>query len=394
MVTVSTADAALKNYYLEVLANHLNTKINPLYAKIGQTTADVWGKNIIKLVPLGVNGGVGAGSESGTLPGASGNTYVKFTTTLKNLYGTIELSDKVIRASENDTGAFINLLNGEMEGLLAASKFNFGRMLYGDGSGKLANLVDYTGNTDRAYLKVDSVKNLIEGMVIDVLQTSNNSVALSARKIVEVDRTNKVIKIDGTTPSTTYGAGYYLTVQGSYNLELTGLGSIFSGTGTLYGVNRTTNKWLRPYVKSSNGAISSATFQEPIDALDENYGSEVNYISAAYDVRRFYLDYLALTRTNVDYMNLDGGFKAISYNGIPVVADRFVQDGTMYLLNVDDFKIHQLCDWRWIEGDNGRILMQKAGTPTYTATLVKYADLFCGKPSGQAMITGITAASA
>ena len=35
-------------------------------------------------------------------------------------------------------------------------------------------------------------------------------------------------------------------------------------------------------------------------------------------------------------MNLQGGFKAISYNGIPVVTDRFVEDGTMYMLNTKD----------------------------------------------------------
>ena len=56
--------------------------------------------------------------------------------------------------------------------------------------------------------------------------------------------------------------------------------------------------------------------------------------------------------------------------------------------------IHQLCDWRWLEGENGKILMQKAGTPTYTATLVKYADMICDKPIGQAKISGITAPSA
>ncbi|MBO7390568.1 MAG: phage major capsid protein [Clostridia bacterium] len=394
MVTFTNADAALKNYYLEVVSNQLNTKISPFYAKIKHSIADVWGKNVIKLVPYGVNGGVGAGTETGSLPGAVGNSYMKFSTTLKNLYGTIELSDKVIRASENNTGAFINLLNAEMEGLLKASKFNFGRMIYGDGSGKLTTTVDNAGNNDKSLIKVDSVKPLIEGMVIDIYATGGNSPTYVSRKILEIDRANNIIKIDGAAPSSVIGSGYFLTVQGSYNLELTGLGAIFGSTGSIYGISRVTNKWLVPYMKSSNGAISSATFQEAIDFQEEAAGSEVNYISAAYDVRRFYLDYLALTRTNVDYMNLDGGFKAISYNGIPVVADRFVENGTMYILNTDDFMIHQLSDWSWIEGDNGKILMQKPGTPTYTATLVKYADLICNKPIGQAKISGITAASA
>lgn len=44
MVTISTADKALKTFYLGVLADQLNVGVNPLFAKIGQTSADVWGK--------------------------------------------------------------------------------------------------------------------------------------------------------------------------------------------------------------------------------------------------------------------------------------------------------------------------------------------------------------
>ena len=89
-------------------------------------------------------------------------------------------------------------------------------------------------------------------------------------------------------------------------------------------------------------------------------------------------------------MELAGGAKAITFNGIPVVADRFCPDGTMYLLNTDDFRLHQLCDWQWLEGENGRILAQVPGKPVYTATLVKYAELMCSRPCGQAVLTGIT----
>lgn len=80
----------------------------------------------------------------------------------------------------------------------------------------------------------------------------------------------------------------------------------------------------------------------------------------------------------------------MSYNGIPIVADRFCPEGTMYLLNTNDFTLHQLCDWQWLEGEDGKVLKQIAGKPVYTATLVKYADLICARPNGQGMISGIT----
>ena len=62
----------------------------------------------------------------------------------------------------------------------------------------------------------------------------------------------------------------------------------------------------------------------------------------------------------------------------------------MYLLNTDDFILHQLCDWRWIEDAAGGILKQESGSAAYSATLVKYADLMCERPVGQAKITNIT----
>ena len=114
MVTLTTANNALKEVYLGVLSNQLNTSINPLLSRINQTSADVWGKEIVKVAPFGINGGIGAGDEAGELPASAGNNYVKFVSELKNLYGKIEISDKAIRASENSAGAFVNLLNAEM----------------------------------------------------------------------------------------------------------------------------------------------------------------------------------------------------------------------------------------------------------------------------------------
>ena len=194
MVTLTTADNALKNVYLGVVSEQLNTNINPLLAKIKQTTSDVWGKDIVKLAPYGLNGGVGAGSEDGDLPLAGGNTYAQFRLALKNLYGKIEISDKAIRASSSSAGAFVNLLNAEMEGLLRASSYNFGRMLYGDGSGKLATIASNTANQ----VVVDSVLNLMEGMMVDVVDASGNvTEGYNAVRISSINRATKTITFQG-----------------------------------------------------------------------------------------------------------------------------------------------------------------------------------------------------
>ena len=111
MISLTTAESALKDAYLNAVCNQLNTNANPLLAKIKQSSADVYGKNIIKMAPVGLNGGVGAGTETGVLPTAKSNRYAQFKTTLKNLYGQIAITDKAIRASQSSAGAFVDLLN-------------------------------------------------------------------------------------------------------------------------------------------------------------------------------------------------------------------------------------------------------------------------------------------
>ena len=391
MVSISSANEALKSVYLGVVANQLNINANPLLGKIKQSSQDVWGKEIIKLAPYGINGGIGAGDETDPLPKAAGNNYVQFKTSLKNLYGKIEISDKAIRASANNAGAFVNLLNDEMEGLIKASSFNLGRMLYGDGTGLLGTTTKVYSNSEK-YLQMDDVRNFIEGMVVDIYNADSKIEDASGYRVTFVDRTNKRIYLDFESSfSTTIANGSKIYVQNSKGYEITGLGAIFGADATLYGLTKSEYPWLNPYVSNTATEISDILIQDAIDFLEQASGSEVNFISCSTKVRRAYQDYLTKFRRNIDVCELSGGYKAITYNGIPVVADRFVEDGTMYLLNTNDFTLHQLCDWKWLEGDDGKVIKQNAGYPTYSATLVKYADLICDRPNGQAKISNISA---
>ncbi len=387
-VNLTNADSALKTYYLDAVAEQLNFNTNPFLSVIKQTAEDVWGKEVRKLAIHGVNGGIGAGTEEGALPEAGGNNYAQFVTTLKNLYGTVEISDKAVRASENNAGAFVNLLNAEMEGLVKSSSYNLGRMLFGDGSGKIATVKSITSGK----IEIDSVKNVTEGMIVDFRDASGNAIeSVGARKILSVDRAGKIIIVSGATVTTSaVPAGSIVTVQGSYNNEITGLGAIFNKQKTsLYGLNKADNAWLNPYVQENVGEIDELKLQTAIDTIEENSGSKVNFIMCSWGVRRAIQKLLSVNK-HIDTTELAGGYKAITYNGIPIVVDRFCPAGTMYLLNTDDFALHQLCDWQWLEGDDGKVLKQLPGKPVYSATLVKYADLICSRPAGQGMLSGIT----
>ena len=379
MVTLQSAESALKSVYLGAVTELLNTKANPLLAKIEQTSTDVCGKEIRTAAKYGINGGVGAGDETGTLPTASSVSYLQFVATLKNLYGQIEISDKAIRASADGQGAFTDLLNSELTDLLNASKFNLGRMLYGDGSGKLATITDVEGKT------VDSTRNLAPGLLVDVYSAAGALVA-NGLKITDVSYEDGTIELSSWPTSLADNAVMY--VQGSKNKEITGIGSLFSSSGTLYGLSKSSYSFLNSYSKTSS-TLDEIVIQKVIDKLEMESGSVIDFIACSAKAKYAFQDYMASYKRNIDIMELNGGYKSLSYNGIPLVYDRFVPEGQMIFLDTKAFKLHQLCDWRYLETENGKILRQTQGKPTYTATLVKYCDLICDRPNGQGRITGI-----
>jgi len=392
MVTMTTAQNALKDIYLDVVSNQLNTKTNVLFNQFKQTTADVYGRDVQKLVPYGVNGGVGAGDEGGALPSSEGNAYLNFTTSLKNLFGTIEISDKAIRASADDAGAFVNLLTAEMEGLLSASKFNLGRMLYGDGTGVLTALT--SASVSAGTITPASLINLVEGMIVDFYSGDSAVTGFTGARITSINHSAGTIKIDKTITASfeTNADDYSMYVQGSKGQELTGLEAIFATTGSIYGLSKTTYPWLLSYIKTKQvgETYNEALIQLTMDEVELRTGNKTNFIVTTNALKRKFASTLSAMNKHVDTANLAGGYKALSFNGIPLYGDKFVPTGVLYMLNTNDFAIHQLCDWEWLTNEDGSILKQKQGYASYLATLVKYAELVCSRPGAQGKMANLS----
>lgn len=387
-VTTSTADKVLKTAYLDVVSNYLDYGVNPFLAKIKKTTDSVWGKQIKKLVSMWHTNGITAGSEDGELPDAGSQEYLEFTIELKNLYGTIEISDKAVRASQNKSGAFTNILNNEIESLMKSANDNFSRMLFGDGLGEISAILSRSNGST---YKVTNVHRLHPGMKVMVYNAHDDVYANNAHifTISRVDVGSNTVTFDVEIEE--LGERDTIIYPNTNGKELTGLRAIFDWSiPFLYGIEKSKHKEIMPYVIEEAGEISEMLIQKAIDFVDDRYGNKINFILCSSGVKRALIQHLSTYKRNVDTLELNGGYKTISINGIPVVSDRYCDEGTMYLLNTDDFAMHQLCDWEWLEGEDGRILKQLSNKPVYRATLVKYAELLCSRPWAQAMISGIT----
>ncbi len=384
MVTLRTAQDVLKNFYLDAIRDEIDVNTSPFLSMIEKTSANVTGKGVSKIFRIGMPNRVIAGTETGDLPAAIPTKYVTVNIPLKNLYGSLEISDKALRASANNEGAFVNLLNEEMQSLLKVAKYNFARMLFGDGVGKLATIISATGDC----LNLDTLTGLHPGMYLDIYK--GNTLVESGRRICYVDKEENIAAIedanwsDGDIPS-----GSYIVMSGTVpNTELTGLKALFS-EDELYNIDRG-ESYMTCYMESGVGNISELVIQKTIDEIEQAGHGKINMIICSRGVRRALIEYCRENRLAMPMIKIGDNPSVMSFNGIPVVAEDFCPEGTMYFLNTNDFKLCQLCDWQWMEGDDGNILQQVPGKPVYTATLVKYAELVCERPCGQGALFGIT----
>lgn len=378
MITIANADAALKDYYLDAVSAQLNGEVSPFFNAITKTSENVFGKDVKLAIAKGTMAGVVAGAEDGALPSPRSNRYYGVTLPLKNIYGTIEISDKAMRASGDTSGAFVNLLNAEMEGLVAGAKANFARMLYGDGNGLICTVVSKKGDTQ---LVVNSAKSYFVGLSVKIGATSPIDTTITA-----VDVENKVITVAASLASATFSGGETVCVSGATGNEIIGLAGIFDGT-SLYGYSKSTEAYFSPYVKSvALSSLAESDIIDVIDTLEESCDGKVNMILCSHKVRKKIAALMSTSRRIVNTAEIAAGYSSIVINDVPVYADKFCPDDRIYFVNTDDFSLNQLCDWAWLEDEGGRILKQVAGKAAYSATLVKYAELVCKRPCAQGVI--------
>ncbi len=285
MITLQTAENALKDVYLNIIADNLNCNTNPLLTKIKQTSADIYGAKILKIPSWQQNY----------------EDCPRFEQELSNIYASIEITDKAIRCSQNSAGAFVNLLNDAIEHMLNDTKIETTRALF---------------------------------------------------------------------------------VKSNY-LKFIGLDDLFNkNQKTLYGLDKKKYKELQA-VCLEEEKITPYRLMEIID----NYNDEIDIIVCGKKIMRDYKQYLLDHNQELKTISLGGGFNGLDFNGVPMVAEKFINDNEIYLLNTRDFEFKQLCDWQWLENESGKVIVQVSGKPLYKATLVKYGNLICDNPSKQIKIT-------
>lgn len=409
---LAKVERILKECYQPAWNNMLNIEPTALLAKLKKK--NLKGQKIVAAAEVGLAGGFGFGKEGRETPQAGRVRYERFDIEAVDMYVDIGISVKAVRLGGKD-GAMADILDSEIKGAYAAAKWNVGRSYFGNGTGVLCKVRDATTYSDgviTAY--VNNVKMLKEGLTVDLYvkggtAPDTNGKGLRVKSITRTSQTftptgegaaaEKVYKItlDGASANTSITkaaiasgvetGGGFITVQNSYNNEITGLGAIFDNNiAKIYGVDKASNPYLYPTVIGcESGGVTNQDITRGLRFAQREKNSNVDMLLCGDDAFDAYVAYLETNKLRVEGRELEGGFKSIKFifgnKEVDVVNEQFVPDDEMWGVDSSALELHSQ-EWSFCDLQGGGIFNLKENTSEYRALLANYGNLICKNPGG------------
>ncbi len=361
-------------------------------------------------VPLhhGRSTGIGAVGEGDPLPAAGRQSYEKAVYDLKYLYGRVEVTGPSMAKTKNEAGAFLQALKSELDGIRNDLKKDLARQVYGNGTGTIGTAA--SGTTTTLVVGAEPIRKgqIYPGMRIEVYDTSASADATHAGATSPVFTVASVDVSTGTvttteTASAAFASGDTIRRAGvdtatpaegnTYSLsdEVDGLQRIVADSATaLGGITPTgANVWWDNQRVPSVGALALDDIQQGLNLARIAGGMPTAIITTLGVQREFYnlLDQ-EVQYINPESLNFAAGFKTLSYNGMPLVADIDAPYGKMYILDESTMKVFSDQDWHFLDAD-GQTLRQKADYDAFEAIMTRYMNLGATKRNNHVVIHDI-----
>jgi hypothetical protein len=405
---LGTLSNILKEYYLGPVAEQLNNEVL-LLSRLESRSEDLVGKRAYVPLHHGRSTGIGAVGEGDPLPAAGRQSYEKAVYDLKYLYGRVEVTGPSMAKTKNEAGAFLQALKSELDGIRNDLKKDLARQVYGNGTGTIGTAA--SGTTTTLVVGAEPIRKgqIYPGMRIEVYDTSASADATHAGATSPVFTVASVDVSTGTvttteTASAAFASGDTIRRAGvdtatpaegnTYSLsdEVDGLQRIVADSATaLGGITPTgANVWWDNQRVPSVGALALDDIQQGLNLARIAGGMPTAIITTLGVQREFYnlLDQ-EVQYINPESLNFAAGFKTLSYNGMPLVADIDAPYGKMYILDESTMKVFSDQDWHFLDAD-GMTLRQVTGYDKFEAIMARYMNLGATRRNNQVVLTGIT----
>jgi len=433
---VSTAAGAaalsqiLKEVYQPAIVDQLNsnTVLKRLIGRRPETMIE--GKYMVIDLRVGRNFGYGSIAEGGRLPDPQQQRYQQARYNAKYSYGRIKFSGPAASASRSDRGSFIRVMDGEVQGLVQDVQVNDNRVMFGDGSGRLCQLVGTSAGSAGPWTVINpggivstalGTQYLDNGMRVAVLSSVTSDTgsvsigtiptsggatfagSMRAAFLASVDKSAGTVNFVDAAGAPinlvqTSGTQYlYLASEASTDLpgsswargyEQNGLAAIIDDADPVFQDNvswptglgaipiATFPIWKSPIIDNAGTPIpfSPDMFQQLMDLEDQTAAGSIDLWITTHGIRRQYLNLLVAAKQYVNTMELDGGFKSLTYDGRPLVVDKDCTRGRIYGLSLETIFIASETDYNWMDAD-GSILTRMENQDAFQACLYHYWEM-------------------
>ena len=430
---LTTLSNILKEYYMGPVVEQLNKEVL-LLTRLESRSEDLVGKRAY--VPLSATrtGGIGARSENATLPVAGNLSYDKAVYDLKYLYGKASVTGPSMAKTKSEAGAFLQVLKSELDGLRVDLRKDLARQIYGDGTAQIAGVASIAAagsGVQVITLDVSSTAGnivgdgkeaidkgqLYVGMYVDVLngsgvvQTNGAGLVISAVNAATPSIT--VTNSSGGAVTTTSTSAFQIvragvtqataSVDNTYSLsdEIDGLRRIVADTnlGGIDVVGDASKSWWKSQIvtpqATANGAGTRALafddIQIALNKVRTAGGTPTAMITSLGVHREFYnLFTNMVTYNDRDQSGLDygAGFRTLTYNGMPVVADIDAPWGEMFILDESTLKVFSDQDFHFLDAD-GQTLRQSGDKDAFEAVMVRYMNMGATRRNNQVVMRDI-----
>lgn len=393
IATIAALDKILKEFYLPPVVEQLNNEI--LFAqRLDTDSSSLYGRRAIVPLHTGRSGGVGARGEMEDLPTPDVQRYNEAIYTLKYLYGAVQASGPAMELTSSNEGAFLEAFKSELDGMREDLKHDTTRQIWGDGTGAVAQCGTTSASTTVVLASDEALRKgyLYIGLPVDVGTAASPASLASASVISAVDVANKTITIADSVTTT---SSHFVSVAGANGKEISGgiqaMVPVDPTTGTYGGINRATagnEFWRSQELAATAGAVSLDDMQTA-DNMVSVVGGRTSAMVTSFGVQRKIYNLLQAQVQFVEPMKLEAGFRTLSQNDKPIIADRHAPYGRVYFLDERFIKIFSNRDWHFLDKDGQQIkwVQNKDG---WQAFLVRYMEIGAKKCDSQLVYHSIT----
>jgi hypothetical protein len=390
--SISSAVAILKNYYAGPIVSQFNDEI-PFYKQMDKGKEKWNGQQVARPIKVRRNPGIGATSDGGLLTKIGQQTTVQALISAKYNYLRFGVTGPMIKASQGDKGAFVSVMEYEMEQGLLDLKKDVNRQIFWNGNGALATVsanavastvITVTGRESTE----DGNKFLDVGMVIDTVDASGNLTSQGSQ----------ITAISGTTTATltlsaavTVNSTDIVVRSGAYNNEIQGVLATQDGlTTSVYGIDRSTYVQYQGNSGTlSGGQLTLDGMQTPYNEAKRRGGAKIDYVVCDYNSERFYNKLLVADKRFMGKVPGDGTFSSkdqsyLEWAGVPVVADPDAPTRFMFL-DSSTWKKYVLAELEWAD-ETGSYMIAQPSTDAFEARLRLFANIFAEKPAADAVL--------